>query len=59
MAELLIFTFMVVVLIMIAGFIIGFQLGRLKGMNDAIESKESAREYIESVIERVEQWPVQ
>lgn len=54
MAELIIFVWFVAVLVMLAGFIIGFTLGRLKGMNDAIESKEMAQEYVQGLMERSE-----
>lgn len=41
-------------LILLSGFFLGFQLGRLKGQVDTIESKEQAEQFIEYVIEETE-----
>lgn len=40
--------------ILLSGFFLGFQLGRLKGQVDTIESKEQAEQFIEYVIEETE-----
>ena len=55
MFDIMVTLWIAAVLILISGFFLGFQLGRLKGQNDAIESKEEAERFITYVIEETEE----